>query len=240
MNQMNISPLKNVTAFSELVDRVMSRPAHLPGMATFTGFSGYGKTYAAIYAANNHGAIHLEAGESWTRKKFCDMLLTELGTPTKGSIADKVDKIIEGLVNGDKPLIIDEFDFIVSKNFVELIREIHMKSETPIILIGEELLPSKLAEWERFHNRIISFVQASPADIDDAAHLAKLYCPDLEFSEDILKAVLKKSENRVRRVCVNLQQIQETADEKGLQQVNTQNIDVNKLYTGRSPTRRAA
>jgi hypothetical protein len=46
----NVAPLRNVGLLSELVERVLNRTAGLPGMACFHGFSGYGKSFAAMYA----------------------------------------------------------------------------------------------------------------------------------------------------------------------------------------------
>lgn len=235
-----IAPLKNVSAFSELMDRVMNRPAHLPGMATFHGYSGYGKSWSATYAANKYKAICIEAGESWSRGKFCDVLLHELGIQPKGTIANKVDKIIEGLILSGKPVIIDEFDFIVQKRFVELVREIHDNSDCPMILIGEELLPDKLMEWERFHNRVMDWIPAQPADLDDVCHLAKLYCPNVEISQPLLEHILKISQGRVRRVCVNLGHIHEFARTEGAGLVNMNHATSLRLTSGKPPQRRAA
>lgn len=238
MTHQTIAPLKNVALFNELVDRVMHRPAHLPGMATFHGYSGYGKTFSAIYAANKFQAYHVEAGESWSRTKFCDAILQVLGEVPKGTIANKVDTIIEILASDDKPLIIDEFDYIVQKKFVELVREIHDKSQAPIILIGEELLPDKLLEWERFHNRVLDWVPAQPADEADVAHLASLYCPGIHIVDDLIKIVHKVSGGRIRRVCVNLQAISEFCTTRGMTEISSIPDDV--VSTGKPPQRRAA
>lgn len=240
MNHLTIAPLKNVSAFSELVDRVMNRPAHLPGMATFHGYSGYGKSWAAIYAANKFGAICIEAGESWSRAKFCDVLLHELGLQPRGTIAQKVDKIVEALMLANAPLIIDEFDFIVQKRFVELVREIHDNSGAAMILIGEELLPDKLAEWERFHNRVLDWIPAQPADLDDVCHLARLYAPKVEIAPALLEHILKLSQGRVRRICVNLGHIHEFAKTEGVSSVDMAHASSLRLATGKPPQRRAA
>ncbi|MDP7142660.1 MAG: ATP-binding protein [Alphaproteobacteria bacterium] len=240
MHSQTIAPLKNVMLFNETVDRVMNRPAHLPGMATFHGFSGFGKTFSAIYAANKYQARYIEAGHSWSQSKFCDAILNELGIPAKGTIANKVDKIVEGLIAEEKPLIIDEADFIVSKRFVELVREIHDKSSTPIILIGEELLPNKISEWERFHNRVLDWVPAVPADMDDINHLARMYCPELHLTADVLSQLNKVCNGRVRRICVNLERIREYAVTSGVDEVRTNDLQQLPLFTGQPPQRRAA
>lgn len=237
-----IAPLRNVALFIELVDRVMNRPAHLPGMATFHGFSGYGKTFSATYAANKWRARYIEVGASWTRKKMCEALLVELGETVKGTISSMVDTIIEALAIANVPLIIDEFDHVVSmgEKAVNLVREIHDKSEASIILIGEENLPNTLSRWERMHNRMLDWVPAQPADADDTAHLARLYCPDLEIAPDLLGRIADKSAGRVRRICVNLERVREHARMNGLDSIGLAEWGDQSLFTGKPPVRRAA
>jgi DNA transposition AAA+ family ATPase len=230
-----IAPLKNVALFTELVERVMERPAHLPGMATFHGFSGYGKTFSATYAANLYKARYVEVGSSWTKKRFCEALLAEIGITPKGrTIADMVDAIIEALALDDKPLIIDEFDYVAEKGMVELVREIHDKTGAAIILIGEELLPAKLERWERFHNRILDWQAAAPADYDDVVHLARLYCNDIGIEDKLLRKIGEASQGRVRRICVNIERVREQAIATGQLSIDLKDFD-GELFTGRPP-----
>jgi len=230
-----IAPLKNVALFTELVERVMERPDHLPGMATFHGFSGFGKTFSATYAANLYKARYVEVGSSWTKKRFCEALLSEIGITPKGrTIADMVDAIIEALALDDKPLIIDEFDYVAEKGMVELVREIHDKTGAAIILIGEELLPAKLERWERFHNRILDWQAAAPADVDDVHHLARLYCKDVSIDPALLMKISDASQGRVRRICVNLERVREQAIATGKTTIDLKDFN-GDLFTGRPP-----
>lgn len=236
-----IAPLKNVSLFTALVDRVMNRSPHLPGMATFHGFSGFGKTFSATYAANTYRAYYVEVGESWTKKKFCQSVLTEMGLSDRGTIPDLVERVIEGLVEENRPLIIDEFDHVVNKRYHETVREIHDKSHAPIILIGEELLPSNLKSLsERFHNRMLDWVPAQPADMEDIRHLARLYCEKVEIAEDLLKDVDQASQGRVRRVCVNIDRIREFAVTNGLDHVDRKAWNDQPMFKGEAPHRRAS
>ncbi|WP_207214001.1 hypothetical protein [Solidesulfovibrio carbinolicus] len=57
-----------------------------------------------------------------------------------------------------RPLIIDEMDHVVERNAVELVRDLYEASRAAILLIGEKALPGKLAQWERFHGRILDWV----------------------------------------------------------------------------------
>ncbi len=234
-----IAPLLNVANFLELVERVVNSPKHLPSMAVFYGYSGYGKTFSAKYASRMHRALFLEVGYSWTMSKFCNALLWELGREVKGTISAKIDRIIEALqTTPNRPLIIDEFDHFMTKNSVEIIREIHDNTKTPIILIGEELLPQNLKQFERFHNRIIAWEPAQQTNMDDARELAKIHCPDILITENLLHDAFKASGGRVRRICTNLALIQEEADNTGIVTIGQNEWGNKPFFVGQPPVRR--
>ena len=84
----SVAPLRNVGALVELIDRVQKRGHGLPGMATFYGPSGYGKTTAAIYAANKYRAYQVQVKSAWTAKKLCTAILQDQGLQPARTIAD--------------------------------------------------------------------------------------------------------------------------------------------------------
>nr|WP_249123784.1 ATP-binding protein [Pseudomonas aeruginosa] len=71
------------------------------------------------------------------------------------------DQIAEELAASGRPLIIDEMDHLVAAGQVELIRDLYESSQASILLIGEEMLPTKLKKYERFHGRVLSWVPPS-------------------------------------------------------------------------------
>lgn len=234
------APLKNISLVMEVLERAISTPSHLPRMATFHGHSGYGKTISAIYAANQHNAIYVEVGDSWSKSYLCDALLAELGTSVSGTMAKKVEKIIELVIMQNRPIIIDEFDVLIRKNLIDIVREIYDKTSIPMLLIGEELLIQKLEQDERFHNRILEpFVAAQPADRDDLRLLCRMYCPKVDISDDLISRLHKVSQGRVRRICSNLNHIREFSEVRGLTSINLSEFGEDQLATGMSPLRRA-
>lgn len=230
--------LANVSLFVELLERVTARHRDLPGLAVFYGWAGLGKTKSATRAAHIHRAYYVEVGESWTKAKFCKALLTELGLPARGTVADMIDAIVIALMDSNRPLIIDEFDHIVRRGYVETIREIHDKSGAPIVLIGEEMLPHKLQQWERFHSRILDWVAAQPCDARDVLALAPIYAPGIVLADDMVQLLLTRTKGFTRRVAVNLARIAEVAALEGWTGVNTTLWGNRPLYTGDAPTRR--
>ena len=65
-----IAPLKNVAMCGRALDRAITRPQHLPGMVCFYGPSGFGKSFAAAYTANNI-RHYIECKSTWTKRPYC-------------------------------------------------------------------------------------------------------------------------------------------------------------------------
>lgn len=206
----------NVAAFMALTNTLVNRNPNAPGLGVFYGPSGYGKTYASIFAQNRTRAIRVEVGDCWTRKTLLKAILAEAGQSGKGTIADLADAVIR-LLGDDpsRPLIVDEADRLVSRGMLELVRDIGDKSTAPILLIGEENLPNNLVNYERVHNRVLDWVAAQPTDLDDARDLAASLCTGIEISDDLLAEIVSRSDGRARRIVVNLIKVAEIARASG-------------------------
>tara|TARA_Y100001934_G_C12175665_1_gene688890 strand:- start:625 stop:1032 length:408 start_codon:yes stop_codon:yes gene_type:complete len=134
--------------------------------------------------------------------------------------------------------MIDEMDHIVERNNVELIRDIYEASQAPILLIGEEQLPTKLKKWERFHGRVLAWVPAQPVTLDDARKLVSIYAPAINVTDDLLDMLVDLSAGSVRRIAVNLELINETAIAEGIDEASRDTWGRRELYTGEAPKRR--
>lgn len=235
-----VAPLRNVALLAGLVERVTNRPLGLPGMGCFHGPSGYGKTFACIYAANKFRAYHVQVKSVWTRKKLCLSILQEMGIAPAATIPDMVDQIGQELSLSRRPLLIDEADFLVTKGMIEVLRDIYESSQGTVILIGEEMLPQKLKVWERVHGRMLDWVPAQPGALADARHLAKLYCRGIAVADDLLTALHDAAGGSVRRICVNLDRVQEKAVGADLAEMDmgTWAKLGGEFFTGNPPPRR--
>lgn len=233
-----LAPLKNVAACVGLAETLRARGPHLPGLGVFYGPSGYGKTYSAIYTQNKTNAYRVEVGDSWTRKTLLENILAEMGVEGRGTIAQLTRTAI-GILGDepDRPLIIDEADKLVDKKMIEIVRELHEKSQAPVILIGEERLPHKLMQSERTHNRVLEWTPAQPCDIEDTNALAALFCPGIELAPEFLDDIRQRANGRARRIVVNLNRVAEFARNAGLMLVDASAYD-GVFYTGEPPVRR--
>jgi DNA transposition AAA+ family ATPase len=234
----SVAPLRNVSALIALIERLATRSYSLPGMGVFYGPSGWGKTTSATYASVTFAAFTVQVKSVWTKKKLCEAILEEMGLKPARTISDMVDQIAEHLAKSDLPLLIDEADHLVSRGMIEVVRDIYEGSQSPVVMIGEELLPQKLQEWERVHGRILSWVAAQPGDMGDLDHLAGIYARDVELDPALKEHLLKVSGGSIRRICVNLDQIREFAATHGTTSVSLAEWGNKSLFTGQAPTPR--
>lgn len=241
-NQMvnRVAQISNIDLVSVATEKLMSRVDGLPGIGVMFGEAGRGKTIAACALANLTRGYYVQVRSAWSRKALLEKMLFEMGIKPVGTISNLLDQICEQIAASKRPLIIDEFDFCLrSDGMIELVRDIYEGSQGTMLLIGEETLPQKLKRWERFHSRVMAWIPALPASMDDARKLAPIYCPGVTVADDLIGRVHELAHGSVRRVCVNLTLIHEEALLMGEDRMTLATWGERALYTGESPKRRS-
>lgn len=233
-----VAPLANVARLQALVLRSQHRGAGLPGMGCFYGRAGRGKTMAGVYITNTMQACHVEALPFGGLKKLLEMIVIELGLRPKRLVPDLFDQAAQELAVSGRPLIIDEADHILTTKTIEAVRHLHDKSGVPVILMGEEMLPQRLQAWERVHGRMLAWVEAEAATIEDVGHLAKIYAPRVEITPDLREAVLTTSRASMRYISTNLAAIAEFAAVRGLTRMTRADWGAGTFHTGEPPALR--
>lgn len=237
----SFAPLRNLTLLEELVIKLKGRSPDVPGLGVFHGRSGDGKSRAAAWVgASDHLAYYVEANDFWTPRAMLRSIVDAMGLalPAHATNNELAAKIAEELETSRRPLIIDEADHLAKKDMIDKVRALHdmaAPGTASIVLIGEEGLPQKLQRYERFHRRILDFVQAEPCDIDDARQLASLYCPRIEVLDDLLEQLLDQTYRSTGRVAVNLVAIAAFAAGEGLKRIDRAAYAGQRINTGAAP-----
>jgi len=235
-----LAPLTNVHLCARALERTINRSANLPGFVGFTGPSGWGKSMAASYCCTRYGAVYVECRSTLTRRSFVASILREMGVSAERTIPEMMEQVAEHLDLSQRPLIVDESDYLIDRNVIEMLRDLHEMSHSTILLIGEEQFPRKLLKWERFHNRVLVWQLAQPCNLDDARKLAAFYCPNLEVADDLLERVKEMARGGARRICVNLDMIRDYCQKQGLKRINLEGWGRREIYTGDVPARSRA
>jgi len=231
--------LKNVLAFMAQVRKLQDRPPGHPNIGVFYGFSGYGKSYASIYAQIKSNAVRVEVMRDWRLTNFLRAILQECGVAEpKGARAELVEQAIE-LLGEDmrRPLFVDEADWCVENNFIETVRQIADRAMIPVLLLGEEKLPEKLARIERVHNRVLDWTPAQPCDLNDCKLLAQVHAPGLALEDALLERFHLEGQGRARRVVISLAHAVDWARNKGATSITAASYD-GEVYRGEAPRAR--
>lgn len=236
----SVAPLRNVAALVTLIERVNNRMPGLPGMAVFYGYSGFGKTTAAVYAANKFDAVQVQVKEAWTGKKLGQAILAELGISPAKTIADMIDQIAQELMLSERVLIVDDAQYLIKRGMIGHIRDIYESSGGTIILIGEENMPQDLQRWPNIHGRMLDWIGAEPACATDVVHLAGIYCPGIALDDAFRMHLLKASHHSIRRVCINLGAAYELAMTKGLERIGLDDWGDKPFFACQAPGPRRA
>lgn len=190
-------------------------PEGSPRLGLFYGPSGYGKSVAAATIAARMDAAYVVARSVWTATTLLQAIAREIGIiAPRRNRADLLDQINQQFLREPQPLIIDEMDCLVkSDKTIEVIRDIHEGGAIPILMIGEEALPAKLArpDLEKFDNRILVKTPAQPSSLADAKLLRDYYCTRVNVADDLVEAILHAHRGRTRRIVVDLQRAQSAA-----------------------------
>lgn len=232
------APIENVSRASASMERIVHASSHLPRMAVLYGKPGLGKTTAAAYLQNRYDAYRVECTSLMNRKHLMTYLLRDqMGILPAKTMPEMLDQIVYQLSVSGRPLIIDEFDYLVDKSAVEIVRDIHDGSQCALMFIGEEHLPEKLKRWERLYSRVLDWTQVKGLSIDDAGLLADHYCRRATIAPDLLAHIHAQSSGSARRICVNLELAEEKALSLGVTTIGLADWGSTQIYTGNAPAR---
>lgn len=235
----NIAPLRNVLLLRKAMEQLMHRSANLPGIGVFYGKAGLGKSNACAAAAAAYRAVYIEMRSHFTKKSFLLAILAEMGVKPERTTSEMADQICDQLMRSRQPLILDEGDYLVKRNLIDLVRDIYEGSSAAILLVGEERFPANLMRAsERFHDRVLAWQPAERADMEDARKLARLYSPDVDVKDDLVGAILKASRGVARRIAVNVENVRREGQKAGRKTIDLAAWGERPFFTGDAPVRR--
>lgn len=204
-----IVPVKNVVRLSEASDALIYRSMGMPGMGLIWGPTGYGKTTAATWLINRVHGVYVRPMATSTPTSFLGSILRELDQEARGNCAQMVERIVEALATSNRPLFVDEADYIAERaRLTETLRDIHDLSTVPVVLIGMAGIQRKLGQRQQLSGRIAQWVEFGPADLEDARALSDGLC-EIPVADDLLERLHRAAGGEVRRITVGLGRIEQ-------------------------------
>jgi DNA transposition AAA+ family ATPase len=227
--------VKNVARLAEAGEALIRRAPGMPGMGLAHGETGYGKTTAITWYVNRCNGVYVRAWATWTPAAMFGAILRELGRGARGSCAQMMGDIIEALALSNRPLFVDEADYLVdSTRMSESLRDIHDMATVPVVLIGMGGIDQRLAHRKQLTGRVMQDVRFAPLDIEDAQRVAT-QLTEVTVCADLLDGLNRHAAGSIRLLVVGLARIEQWAKSRGLDTVSAQQWGRRQFFTGEAP-----
>lgn len=211
-----IVPISNVARLAEAGEALLSRSNGMPGMGLVSGETGFGKSTAVAWLATRQHGVYVRALATSTPSSMCESICRELGIGRRATNVATIESIVEKLAETNRPLFIDEADYIVEqKKLVETLRDIHDLSSVPVILIGMANIKRAVSSRQQLSGRIAQWVEFQPSTLDDTRTLATQLA-EVDIADDLVQRLHESTRGSVRLTVVGLNRIEQFARSRGL------------------------
>ena len=192
---------KNVKNFVSTLANLQNRAKGVPGMALVYGEPGLGKTQAALWwvANNQEDAIYVSATQSMTTKWLLEEIIRELGDSPFYRTSEIFEQIVRELIKRPKVIIVDEIDYLAhEKSTIEMLRDIHDRTHTPIVLIGMTYADKKLKRYRHLYDRLSEILQFQKFPFEDTKNLIN-ELSEIKFDNSAIEYI-QNCDNRFRQI----------------------------------------
>ncbi|MFA6688845.1 MAG: AAA family ATPase [Sphaerochaetaceae bacterium] len=136
-----------------------------------TGDAGAGKTTALKAFAKEHSSVILiEADHGYTARALFDELCAHLAIDDRGSLHQKLVRVVDKLLGSGRMIIIDEAEHLPYRA-LEMIRRVHDKAEVGLALCGmprlEKNVQGDREHYAQLYSRISAPCRAKPLNDND-------------------------------------------------------------------------
>ena len=217
MNTKTFVKTKNVKKFVSLMDRLKKLPPNIPKLALVYGNHGLGKTRTLIWWATKNDAIYIRANNDITQNGLLKEILLDLNINPYHSMQDNLDEILKYLKTDPKIIIVDEVDYLFSRNAIEILRDIQDSTGTPIVLSGMGNVDMKIARYKHFDDRLYRKLKFEPYDENDITEILS-EMTDLNFTPDAIKYLATRT-NQFRKIVQTLDELEQQAQTNNLTEI---------------------
>jgi DNA transposition AAA+ family ATPase len=209
----------NVKKFITMMNNLQTRAEGVPGMGLVYGEPGLGKTYAIMWWAMQNDAIFVRCTNNMSSRWLLEELIEELGEIPYSKYSDIFNQVIAQLIKQPRIIIVDEIDYLtVDSRAVETLRDIHDKTDVPVVLIGMGSANRRLMRYKHLYDRISEILKFEPFSKKDISRIID------ELSEvemtDCAKNLIFTKTNRFRQIVKLINKAEQIAKSNGINSID--------------------
>lgn len=211
---------KNVKRFITLMDELQKLPFNIPKLALVYGEHGLGKSQAIQWWADKNNSVYVRATQGMTSRWLLSEIAEELGEDPFWHTQETFGLIENNLRQNPKTIIVDEIDYLIEKNTVETLRDLHDKTGCPIVLVGMGCADKKLARYPHLTDRIYKTLKFEQFNQDDILDILE-QLTDLSFTEDAINYLATRT-NQFRQLVKLINKIEKLAETNQIKEIDEQ------------------
>ena len=213
---------KNVKKFVALMEEVKQLPANIPKIVLVFGEYGLGKSETIKWWTFKNDCIYVRANQGMTSRWLLSEIAEELGEEAFWHIQDTFNLVEQKLKQNPKPLIIDEVDYLVTNNVIEILRDLHDRTMCPMILVGMINIDKKLSRYPHLKDRIYKAFKFEPYNKQDIKQILS-ELSEIQITNDGLE-YLATRHNQFRQIVKLINKIEKLAIINDLTKFNETNL----------------
>lgn len=210
----------NVKRFITMMNNLQNRAEGVPGMGLVYGEPGLGKTQTIKWWAFKNDAILIRCNQMMSARWLLKEILDYMSEIKPYSISDAFDEVIRNLILTPRILIVDEVDYLtMDKNkSIEILRDIHDKTNIPVVLVGMTNAHSRLKKFSHLYDRLSEIVKFERFSKSDIKTIVK-ELSEIELTDCAIKYIYSNL-NRFRQIVKVINKAETIAKANGLSSID--------------------
>ena len=214
---------RNVRNFIGLVEALKSKPKNIPKMGLIYGEPGLGKSQTALWLACKYDGIYIRASNLMTSRWLVEEIVREMDELPRYLTSDNFNVVISKLSQKPKIIFVDEIDYLMNNyKSVETLRDIHDKTDCPIVFVGMGLAHRKLEHYKHLYDRFSEIVKFETFGVNDVGQIIN-QLSETQFTPDSIEYIHNKY-NRFRQIVQLINQMENFAKDNDLTEINLEVI----------------
>lgn len=208
----------NVKNFIGLIENLLNKPKNISKMGLIYGEPGLGKSQTALWLACKYDAIYLRATNLMTGRWLLEEIAKEIDEIPRFLTSDNFNLIVQKLKQKPQLIIIDEIDYLMNNlKTIEILRDIHDKTECPIIFVGMGLAHKKLERYKHLFDRFSEIVKFETFGVNDLSQIVS-QLSEVTFTPDAVEYIHSKF-NRFRQIVQLINKMETFAKDNNLTEI---------------------
>lgn len=214
----------NVKNFIGLVENLQNKPKNIPKMGLVYGEPGLGKSQTALWLTCKYDGIYIRASNLMTSRWLVEEIVREMDELPRYLTSDNFNVVISKLSQKPKIIFVDEIDYLMNNyKSVETLRDIHDKTDCPIVFVGMGLAHRKLERYKHLYDRFSEIVKFETFGVGDLSQIFS-QLSEIPFTPDSIEYIHKKY-NRFRQIVQLINQMEIFAKDNNLTEITKEIVE---------------